>query len=267
MDHQEHLFTISEFARRAGITVRTLRFYEEVGLLVPSQHNRSGHRLYGLAELARLQLIQSLKFIGYSLQDIKGLLKDETEDPARLETSLGWQHRLLTAKREELDRAIEAVERVRFLISEGKPVTWTVLRSLLYQVEHEQDQMEWAREYLSEDIAQQLFSLSKEQRRQIDLDMLDVLATIKQLVKDGASPQSPEAFDVLVKLTELATKQIENKEAFAEQLEQAQQSMESDVMDFQFPNFFTPEEAAFVEAIGKSMEALYKQHEDNRNEA
>lgn len=61
MKNQGPAFTISEFGKRARITVRTLRFYEELGLLVPAQQNSSGHRLYGLAELAKLQQIQSLK--------------------------------------------------------------------------------------------------------------------------------------------------------------------------------------------------------------
>lgn len=261
MENQEPTFTISEFGRRARVTVRTLRFYEELGLFIPSQQNSSGHRLYGLADLARLQLIRSLKFIGYPLQEIKNLLKSDTENIDQLETSLNWQHKLLTEKREELDRAIEAIERVQLLIREGKPITWTVLSALLYQIEHEQDQLEWVKEYFSEDIAKPFFSLPKEQRQLMDMEMLDLLATIKKLMKEGASPQSPEAFDVLIKLTELATKHVENIEEFVEQLEKAQEIMEKDVADFQFPNIFTPEEAAFLEAIGKAMEAVYKESE------
>lgn len=85
MEDQEPAFTISEFGRRARITVRTLRFYEEIGLLIPAQQNSSGHRLYGLAELAKLQLIQSLKFLGYSLQEIKNLIGNDINAFAQLE--------------------------------------------------------------------------------------------------------------------------------------------------------------------------------------
>lgn len=169
----------------------------------------------------------------------------------------------MTEKRNELNRAIEAVERVQFIMREGRPITWTVLSSLLFQMEHEQDQIGWAKEYLSEEIANQFFSLPKEQRQQMDVEMLDWLATVKRLMKEGASPQSPEAFDVLVKLTELVTKHVDNKEDLAEQLEKAQELMESDVMDFQFPTFLTPEEESFLEEIGKSMEALYNENEKN----
>ncbi|PAE21070.1 MerR family transcriptional regulator [Bacillus sp. 7504-2] len=256
---QEPLYTISEFGQKARITVRTLRFYEELELLIPSQKNSAGHRLYGLEELTKLQLIQSLKFIGYSLQEIKNLLEDDVEGLPQLEKSLAWQHQLLTEKRNELNRAIEAVERIQTLMLEGKPITWTILRSLLYQMEHEKEQEEWIKENFPEDIVNRFFSLSPEQRQQIELEMLDLLSTIKELIKSGASPQSPEAFDVLTKLTEMVTRHIEDPEEFAEQLEKAQQSMEIEELDFKFPNFFTEEEEAFLTAIGEAMEEMYKE--------
>ncbi len=259
MKKQEPVYTISEFGQKARITVRTLRFYEELGLIIPAQKNSAGHRLYGLEELAKLQLIQSLKFIGYSLQEIKNLLEDDVKGLPQLEKSLAWQHQLLTEKRNELNRAIEAVERIQMLMSEGKPITWALLRSLLYEMEHEQEQEQWVREYFSEDIVNHFFSLSKEQRKQIDLEMLELLSTIKELIKNGASPQSPEAFDVLTRLTEMVTRHIDDHEAFAEQLEKAQQSMETEELDFKFPNFFTEEEEAFLTAIGEAMEEMYKE--------
>ncbi|MCK0472279.1 MerR family transcriptional regulator [Halalkalibacter sp. AB-rgal2] len=255
--NEEQTFTISEFGRRARITVRTLRFYEELGLLVPTKQNHSGHRLYGMEELARLQQIQSLKFLGYSLQDIKSILTDETI--SEIEESLPLQHKLLVEKRDELNRAIEAVERVQSLIEEEKPITPTVLTSLLYQIEHEDDQKEWIKENFSDDVADRYLSLSKEQRNQMDTEMLDVLASIKKLIKDGIAPQSQEAFDVLIKLTDVATKHVEDKEELALQLEQIEDLTESDMIDFQFPSFWTKEEEAYLMEIGKAMEAMYRE--------
>ncbi len=257
MENQEFIFTISEFGKRSRTTVRTLRFYQELGLLAPAKQNSSGHKLYGFEELAKLQQIQSLKFLGYSLQEIKNLIDTESDVSKQLEKSLPWQHKLLIEKRNELNRAIEAIERVQFLLDEGKPITWTVLSSLLFQMENEQDQIEWVKEYCSEDIAEQFFSLPKEQRHQMDIEMLDWLATLKKLIRDGVSPQSPEAFEVAVKLSEIATKHVENKEELAEQMEKALESMEADTVDFKFPTILTPEEEAFLEEIGKSIKALY----------
>lgn len=260
MDYQEPTFTIGEFGERAKITIRTLRYYEELGLLVPVQKNSSGHRLYGLAELAKLQQIQSLKFLGYSLQEIKSLIGDDADAITQLKNSLPLQRKLLTEKRDDLNRAIEAVEHVQHLIVEEKPITWSVLSSLLFQIEHEEELKEWVKEYFSDDdIANHFFSLTKEQRQQLDVEMLDWLSSLKKLMKKGVSPKSPEAFDILARLTEMATRHVDNKEELADQLEKALEMMESDVPDFQFPTFLTPEEEGFLEEIGKSMEALYNQ--------
>ncbi|WP_062049700.1 MerR family transcriptional regulator [Bacillus sp. JCM 19034] len=263
MENQEQTFTISEFGRRARITVRTLRFYEELGLLVPSRQNHLGHRIYGLGELAKLQQIQSLKFLGYSLQEIKSLLQSESKSVEHLEQSLPLQLKMLMEKRDELNRAIDAVKRVQLLIKEGKPLTWTVLSSLLYQMEHEDDQKEWMKEYFSEEVVEQFYSLSKEQRQQIDIEILDILEKVKKLMKEGVPPQSPQAFDLLAKLTDLALKHVDDPEEFAKQLEQVDDIQNSEELNFQFPTFFNSEEEAYILEIGKSMEALYNESKEN----
>lgn len=261
MKNQELVFTISEFGKRARTTVRTLRFYEEFGLLAPVKQNGHGHKLYGFEDLTKLQQIQSLKFLGYSLQEIKNLIDNDWDVSEQLEKSLPLQHKLLTEKRNELNRVIESVERVQFLLKEEKPITWTVLSSLLFQMENEQDQIEWVKEYCSEDVAEQFSSLPKEQRHQMDIEMLDWLSTLKKLMSDGASPQSPEAFNVAVKLSEIAMKHVDNKEELAKQMQEVQESMEADAVDFKFPTILTPEEEAFLEEIGKSIKALYNDNE------
>ncbi|WP_010277724.1 MerR family transcriptional regulator [Paenibacillus senegalensis] len=258
---QEPTFTIGEFGRKARITVRTLRFYEEIGLLKASKQNESGHRLYGMSELAKLQQIQALKFLGYPLQEIKSLLDDEEDSLTQLEKSLPWQQKLLEEKKEQINRAIEAIERVQRLMKEGQPVTWTVLSSLLFQMEHEEDQKEWIQEYFSEEIAEQFFALSKEQREQMDLEMLEILSNVKELMKRGVSPDTPEAFKVLERLTELSVRNVENKEEFADQLEKMMESEDVDLSGFQFPTLFTSEEEKYLLDIGEAMEAHYQEYE------
>ena len=61
-------------ARRTGISVRALHHYEATGLLTPAQRSDAGYRLYGEAELKRLQHIVSLKALGFSLGEIHACL-------------------------------------------------------------------------------------------------------------------------------------------------------------------------------------------------
>jgi MerR family transcriptional regulator, copper efflux regulator len=72
---------IGEFARRAGVTPRTVRYYESLGLLGPSQREGGGFRYYSEVELARLQKINVLKDLGLSLEEIAIVIPLYFEDP------------------------------------------------------------------------------------------------------------------------------------------------------------------------------------------
>ena len=73
---------VGELARRSGVSVRTLHYYEEIGLLVPSEHTPTGHRLYAVEDVTRLQQIVSLRQLGLSLTEIRACLASATFAPA-----------------------------------------------------------------------------------------------------------------------------------------------------------------------------------------
>ncbi len=62
---------IGEVARLASVSIRTVRFYEEEGLLAPSTHTSSGIRLYSIRDVNRLILIRRLKLLGLTIEDIR----------------------------------------------------------------------------------------------------------------------------------------------------------------------------------------------------
>ncbi|WP_142066547.1 MerR family transcriptional regulator [Brevibacillus sp. AG162] len=69
---------VGELAKMAGITIRTLRFYDQIGLFSPSGYSPSGYRLYTEKDISRLQQILSLKELGLSLEQIKaGMTGDQ----------------------------------------------------------------------------------------------------------------------------------------------------------------------------------------------
>src|SRR5215210_8585811 len=61
---------VGELARRTGLSVRALRYYDEIGLLSPSRRTEGGHRLYTAGDVVRLQQIKSLRALGFSLREI-----------------------------------------------------------------------------------------------------------------------------------------------------------------------------------------------------
>ena len=70
----EHMKTISQIAKLSGISVRTLQYYDEIGLLKPSSLSESGYRLYDEEALGKLQQILTLKELDFSLKEIQHLL-------------------------------------------------------------------------------------------------------------------------------------------------------------------------------------------------
>src|SRR5262245_48112943 len=77
-------FKVGELAKRTGLTVRTLHHYDEIGLLKPSLYSDSGHRLYTVADLARLQQVLSLRQLGFSLDEVRACLDRSDFSPMKV---------------------------------------------------------------------------------------------------------------------------------------------------------------------------------------
>ena len=75
---------VGELAKRTGVSVRTLRYYDEIGLLSPSHYTEAGYRLYGAADIARFQQIRSLRQLGLSLDETRNCLDSPGFSPQRV---------------------------------------------------------------------------------------------------------------------------------------------------------------------------------------
>lgn len=100
-------FSVGQVAGFAGVTVRTLHHYDDIGLLVPSERSHAGHRRYSDADLDRLQQILFYRELGFPLDEVAALLDDPATDPR---AHLRRQHELLTARIEKLQKMAAAVE-------------------------------------------------------------------------------------------------------------------------------------------------------------
>ena len=100
--------SVGEVSRLAGVTVRTLHHYDDVGLLRPSGRTASGYRLYAAADLDRLQRILCYRELGFGLEEITAILDDPAVDPV---DHLRRQHALLTNRVGQLRRMVAAIEK------------------------------------------------------------------------------------------------------------------------------------------------------------
>ncbi|MFC0007365.1 MerR family transcriptional regulator [Micromonospora siamensis] len=100
-------YTVGQVARAAGVTVRTLHHYDEIGLLSPGGRTPAGYRRYDDADLERLQLIRYYRELGFPLDEIAAILDDPAADPA---AHLRRQHELLTGRIGKLREMVAAIE-------------------------------------------------------------------------------------------------------------------------------------------------------------
>ena len=101
--------SISQVARLTGISIRTLQYYDEIGLLKPSELTASGYRLYNDEALQTLQQILFFKELGFSLKEIKEILENPDFDKI---AAFKKQKELFLLKRNRINRLIELLERL-----------------------------------------------------------------------------------------------------------------------------------------------------------
>jgi DNA-binding transcriptional MerR regulator len=101
-------YSVGQVARYAGISVRTLHHYHEIGLLAPGGRTRAGYRRYAEGDLERLQQVLYYKELGFPLDEIATILDDPGTDAA---AHLRRQHELLTRRMDRLRQMVASVER------------------------------------------------------------------------------------------------------------------------------------------------------------
>lgn len=101
-------YTVKQLARLSGVSVRTLHYYDEVGLLQPGRIERNGYRHYGEQELVKLQQILFFKELEFPLEDIKKIMAAPGFDVAH---ALRDQKQLLQMKRKRLDGLIKSIDK------------------------------------------------------------------------------------------------------------------------------------------------------------
>ena len=104
--------TVGEAAKKLGVTVRTLQYYDKEGLLSPSASSEGGRRLYTDKDLVMLHQIISLKSLGFSLDDIKHRLIS-LETPTDVATALTEQADSIREKIEQLTASLTAIEQLK----------------------------------------------------------------------------------------------------------------------------------------------------------
>ena len=106
------LIKIGEAAEEAGVSRRTLRYYEELDLLQPTKSSDGGFRRYSREDLHRVRVIATFKQLGFSLQDIKPILCIEPEEDAKAE-QLRYSRKILQQQLTEINSRLQELNQRR----------------------------------------------------------------------------------------------------------------------------------------------------------
>jgi DNA-binding transcriptional MerR regulator len=184
-----------------------LRFYDKAGLLSPSERSEAGYRLYTDADLVRLQQILALKFLGFSLDEIKAVL---AAPPLGLRAAFAQQRAMLRDRRNQLDAVIAALERAEDTLVEAG-ADWENVVNVIRAYQMSQNNTDWAKQYFTEEQLRQMQELSErsytegararlaartwteEDQKRVDAQYADLYAGVRRVVAAGQQPGDPEA--------------------------------------------------------------------------
>ena len=124
-------YSSGQFAKMAQVSIRTIRFYDKQNILKPSYVNPSGARFYTDADFAKLQQILLLKYLGFSLEDIRGMLVDDL-DYHFLHNSLNMQKKLVQDKIEQMQLVENAINETVIALEENHEIDWSRMLGLIH---------------------------------------------------------------------------------------------------------------------------------------
>lgn len=178
---------IGELASRTNVSVRTLHYYDEIGLLKPSQQTANGYRLYGAEDAVRLQQIRSLCQLGLPLKKIQVMLAHPSHSPVQVLRAHASQlrarveaERRLCKRLEEMAGRLESVEEVS-------------LADLLTTLEETNNVTDFKKYYTPEQLeslAKRRDELGDEGMQQGQQDWTDLIAEVQRAVDDGVDAKS-----------------------------------------------------------------------------
>ncbi len=182
---------IREFAKLTGVSVRTLHYYDEIGLLKPSSvDEQNGYRFYDERCLERMQEILFYRELGFPLKDIQAILSSPDYDK---QSALNEQKHLLTLKKKRLERLITALDSAM----KGENLTMNIFDNSEFEAQREQYAKEakekWGATDAYKESAEKTSGYSKEKWNEVNDGMNTLMAEFAACRKDGFAPDSTEA--------------------------------------------------------------------------
>lgn len=190
---ENNWMTVGELAKKMNVTVRTLQYYDKEGVLKPSCQSEGGRRMYNKKDMVELHQILSLKFLGFSLEEIKENIT-KLESASDVLITLARQKSVIKRKIEELSQAMAAIQALENEVQRMNKVDFNKYADII-QLLRMDNQGYWVVQAMDDTLLEHIKSNynveldPSDNLYEVWLSLCDKIAIIKD---QGYAPESPE---------------------------------------------------------------------------
>ena len=192
------MMTVKEVSKLTGVSIRTLHYYDKIGLLHPSSVTDAGYRLYDEIALERLQQILLFRELAFPLKDIKKIVDDKNFDR---EKALSQQIELLTLKKEHLEHLIAFAREVKQ--TGGKKMDFTVFDTKKMEQYAKQAKEQWGTTEAYQEFEKKSKNQSKNAQELSAKGLMEVFVEFGKMMKE--KPESDTVQEQVKKLQNYIT--------------------------------------------------------------
>jgi DNA-binding transcriptional MerR regulator len=188
-------YRVKEFADLTGVTVRTLQYYDKIGLLKPSAYTKNKHRLYQVGDLLRLQQILTFKHIGYGLAEIRQMVNSPEFDAV---SSLKGQRSAICDRITQLEKIVKSIDcTIEALESHDvQQLDWRLVRNVIAGV-LASDRWNWASEYYTPEqktlLKERQAKVTPKQMTEWQRQWSEVMLGFQRVMDRKRDPSHPDA--------------------------------------------------------------------------
>lgn len=199
------MMTVKEVSRLTGVSIRTLHYYDEIGLLHPQKVNDAGYRFYGKAQLKKLQQILLFRQLEFPLKEIKKIMESPGFDA---EEALDQQIELLKLRRKHLDNLLELALEIK---KNGEMnMDFKAFDTTEIDQYAEEAKARWGETDAYKESAARTKNYTKDDFDRINGEMTEIYRRLGALKDAGTDPSAPECLQAIRDFQSLITNNYYN---------------------------------------------------------
>ncbi len=189
-------FTVGELSRLAGITVRALRHYDEIGLVRPSQRTDAGYRIYDERDVLRLQQVLVFRELGVPLDQIGTVIATAGDASHEREALLRKHRGALADKRARLDQMLAAVDEALAALEKGKTMQPIDVKKIFEGFDPagyaEEAEQRWGKTPAYQESARRTATYGTAEWEEIRRESEEIYARLAAQMQQGAAVTAPD---------------------------------------------------------------------------